>query len=360
MSPATHLTWREAIGEALYGPGGFFRREAPADHFRTAPVISPAFASAVLALARTHELGTIIDMGAGRGELLRTLHHLDPNLRLVGVELAERPADLPEAVEWTASQPNTSQPSSGPPSDGTTLVIANEWLDNVPVDVVEVDPAGTARVVLVDPATGDERLGDPVDGADLAWLERWWPLADAEPGTRAEVGWPRDEAWARVLTRMRHGVAVAIDYAHMRADRPPFGSLTGYRSGRQCPPVPDGSCDLTAHVAIDACAAAADQVVEVHTRLTTQREALIELGVRATPPDRQLARDDPRAYLAALSQAGECAELVARDGLGGHRWLIQQRADIAAPNRLEEPDTVPAIRADSKGADRVRSNVETT
>ncbi|MYS43043.1 hypothetical protein GTY23_17755, partial [Streptomyces sp. SID5998] len=63
-------------------------------------------------------------------------------------------------------------------------------------------------------------------------------------------------AWAGAVSRLRRGLAVAVDYAHTAADRPPFGTLTGFRDGRETAPVPDGSCDLTAHVALDACAAA--------------------------------------------------------------------------------------------------------
>ena len=120
--------------------------------------------------------------------------------------------------------------------------MANEWLDDVPVDVVELTDAGW-RIVLVDPASGNEQLGPGPDDADLAWLDRWWPAG--EVGDRAEVGRPRDEAWAAAVGSLRRGLAVAVDYAHQRDSRPPSGTLSGYRDGRQVPPVPDGSCDVT-------------------------------------------------------------------------------------------------------------------
>lgn len=93
-------------------------------------------------------------------------------------------------------------------------------------------------------------------GAAADWLARWWPLP-AEEGLRAEIGLPRDEAWASAVARLARGLAVAVDYAHTVDTRPPFGTLTGFREGRETAPVPDGSCDITAHVALDACAAAA-------------------------------------------------------------------------------------------------------
>ncbi len=173
-----------------------------------------------------------------------------------------------------------------------------------------------ARVVLVDPVTGAEALGEPVEGADADWLARWWPLRS--PGDRAELGRPRDLAWAGAVRALERGVAVAVDYGHVLATRPPAGTLTGYSGGRQVPPVPDGSCDLTSHVAMDAVAAATGAGV-----LTDQRTALRALGVQGGRPPRELASTDPAGYLRALAAAGEAGELLDPAGLGGFHWLVQ-------------------------------------
>ncbi|MFF0434685.1 SAM-dependent methyltransferase [Streptomyces sp. NPDC004327] len=239
---------------ALYGPGGFFLRpEGPAGHFRTSVHASPLFAGAVARLlARTAaELDTdevaFTDVGAGRGELLRgVLAAAPPGLRLraYGVERAVRPAGLDPRITWTDRIPDGER----------GLLFANEWLDNVPVDVAQVDEDGTVRYVEVR-ADGTERPGAVVTGADAAWLERWWPLG--RPGERAEIGRPRDAAWAAAVGSLAAGTAIAVDYAHLlRTGRPPFGTLTAFRDGREVPAIPDGSRDLTAHVALDACAAA--------------------------------------------------------------------------------------------------------
>ena len=108
---------------------------------------------------------------------------------------------------------------------------------------------------------------------------------------------------------LRRGLAVAVDYAHQRDSRPPSGTLSGYRDGRQVPPVPDGSCDVTSHVALDACAVAGQSAGATQTLLTTQRAALHALGVRRSMPPHELSRSDPVGYLTALSAAGEVAEL---------------------------------------------------
>lgn len=297
----------------LYGPGGFFVRadEGPADHFRTSVHASPLFAGALLrlieriddALGRPEVLD-LVDVGAGRGELLSTLRPLLPSrVRLTGVELAARPAGLGEDIAWRRDIPD----------DIVGLLLATEWLDNVPLDVADLDDHERMRRVVVDPSTGTESLGGLVDPADLFWLRRWWP----SPG-RVEIGWPRDAAWADAVSQVRRGCALAVDYGHLRDDRPVLGTLTGYRGGRQVPPVPDGSCDVTAHVAIDAVAAAAGMPY----RLLRQRAALKALGVDGARPPLDLARTDPAGYVRALAAAGAGAELIEPSGLGGHWWLL--------------------------------------
>lgn len=117
---------------------------------------------------------------------------------------------------------------------------------------------------------------------------------------------------------------MAVDYAHVREARPPFGTLTGFRAGREVRPVPDGSCDLTAHVALDACAAAGAGAGPP-PELLSQREALRRLGVSGERPPLTLASADPAGYVRALASAGEAAELTARGGLGDFGWLMQRR-----------------------------------
>ena len=319
--------------EALYGPGGFYARgESPAAHFRTSVHASPSYAAAIVTLLRDLDAALghparldLVDLGAGRGELLTgVLGHAGPGLAgriaAVAVEVAPRPPRLDRRIAWVPSAPRAI----------TGLVIASEWLDTVPLDVAEYARAGP-RLLLVDPATGAERPGPRPAAADLAWLERWWPLR--AHGERAELGRPRDRAWAAVAGRLSRGVAVAMDYSHQRAARPPGGTLAGYRGGRAVRPVPDGSCDITAHVALDACAAAGEAAGAGRPVLTSQREALTALGLRATRPPPQLADTSPHQYLAALQQACAGAELTDRGGLGGFGWLVQA-AGVPVPRLL--------------------------
>ncbi|MEU6203977.1 SAM-dependent methyltransferase [Micromonospora musae] len=328
------IRWRDAMDRALYGPGGFFvSGSGPADHFRTSVHASPVFAAALLrvieqvdaALGHPDRLD-VVDVGAGRGELLRALAGMQPataaRLRLTAVELAPRPDDLPDEIHWVDDIPRGM----------TGLLLATEWLDNVPLDIAVHTEAGW-RYLLVDPATGEESTGDPVDPEDAEWLATWWPVPGSDPAgstgsetltaARAEIGRARDEAWAEAVRHVDRGLALTVDYGHLRADRPVGGTLTGYRGGRQVPPVPDGSCDVTAHVALDSVASAGERVARCAYTLSSQREALRALGADGGRPPLTLAGTDPAGYVRALAAASTVAELTDPAGLGGHRWLWQ-------------------------------------
>jgi SAM-dependent MidA family methyltransferase len=323
---------------ALYGSGGFFVTGAPGAHFRTSAHASPLFAGAVARLlGRVDEaLGwperlDVLDVGAGRGELLVALRAavaagpaagspigvapLPERLRLTAVEVTPRPDHLPPSIAWRRE----------PPPGIVGLLVATEWLDNVPLDIAAADEAGEARYVRTDDSLG-ERLSDE----DARWVRRWWPL---RPGTRAEVGTARDAAWAAAVSTLQRGLALAVDYGHLREERPPLGTLTGYRAGRVVPPVPDGSCDLTAHVAFDALAAATPGLPA--PTLLRQRAALHALGVSGARPPLQLASSDPAGYVRGLATAGAAAELTDAAGLGSHFWLLQPVGIVCTGLRCE-------------------------
>ncbi|MFI6272729.1 SAM-dependent methyltransferase [Micromonospora zamorensis] len=418
------IRWRDAMSRALYGPNGFFvAGSGPADHFRTSVHASPAFATALLRLIYDVDAGLghpsrldVVDVGAGRGELLRTLlltvggaaglavgvsgeptrsgrsgliptragspetltpaasarplgeepssgtarPSLAERVHFTAVEYASRPENLPEEITWTSEIP----------AEINGVLLATEWLDNVPLDVA-VHTADGWRYVLVDPESGAETLGEPVSRADLDWLTTWWPslrsprsadhdvtngvswadatsasesgfraarpaqgsslTARSRPGCpetpnsdhRAEIGRTRDEAWANAVRQISQGLAVAVDYGHLRGDRPVDGTLTGYRGGRQVSPVPDGSRDVTAHVAMDSVASAGSEVARCAYSLVLQREALRALGADGGRPPLSLAGTDPAGYVRALAAASAVAELTDPAGLGGHWWLRQ-------------------------------------
>nr|WP_239088802.1 SAM-dependent methyltransferase [Micromonospora gifhornensis] len=394
------MRWHQAMERALYGTDGFFVSGAgPAAHFRTSVHASPVFAGALLRLIHHLDgvLGfpsvfDVVDVGAGRGELLRSLSvgvsgesarsgrsgliparagspetptttatvrpspvnpltittgyddscasdltvggsvPLVERVRFTAVELAPRPDDLPEEIRWTDRIP----------AGVTGLLLATEWLDNVPLDLAVHSQHGW-HYLLVDPTSGEETIGDPLSRADLDWLSTWWPsplVPDSDSSTgsgfratptdrtpvpleRVEIGRTRDEAWADAVGHVERGLALAVDYGHLRAERPVDGTLTGYRAGRQVPPVPDGSCDVTAHVAMDSVASAGERVARCAYLLGAQRDGLRALGADGGRPPLSLAAGDPAGYVRALAAASAAAELTDPAGLGGHLWLWQ-------------------------------------
>ena len=311
------VPWREAWHDALYGPHGFYREASgPAAHFTTSthgPLGAP-LADALARLAEREGVHHVVDVGCGRGELLAHLAARHPDLRLTGVDVVARPADLPDAVAWLRS-PGGGELPPGLTDLDDVLVVAHEWLDVVPCTVARVVAPGRLAVVLVDPATGRESTGGSPTDDELRWCARHWPVDGLPVGARVEVGLTRDLAWEGLVARVRAGILLAVDYGHTAENRPVAGTLTAYRSGGQVEPVPDGSCDLTAHVAVDSLA---------HDDITTQRAALHDLGLEARTPDHSMARLGPAGYLAAVAAASALGALTAPAGLGGFAWILRR------------------------------------
>jgi SAM-dependent MidA family methyltransferase len=278
------MRFRAAMQEALYGPEGFFTRTRPASHFLTSAQ-SPLFARALGRLIHCldEQLGhpdplDVVDVGAGGGELLANLEPLLPSRARL------QPIEVGDAI----------------PSGIVGLLLATEWLDNVPLDLAE-----DGRYLYDD---------EPLSALDAAWIQRWWP----SPAGTVEIGRRRDEAWAQAVGHLERGLALTVDYGHFLGTRPSSPTLAGFRDGREVEPRLDGTTDLTCHVAIDSAAAATG----LPWHVMTQREALHWLGVRGARPPLELAHGDPAGYLRALAEASEAATLTDPNGFGGHWWLL--------------------------------------
>ncbi|QGF23935.1 SAM-dependent methyltransferase [Raineyella fluvialis] len=290
------MDWLNEWRVAATGPSGFWWHEVPADHFRTSagrasdPAAATELASALLAMLDTAvgvpPLVGMVDLGAADGSLLRAVAALRPDWSLLGVDLRQAPADLPSRCAWRRAAWDVrssrwwrpDSPTAGTPwadlaLEGPLLVLAHEWLDELPCRVVRRTPGGW-RVLGPQGPTG----ADPTP-AEADWLDRW--AGDARV---AEVGLTREDAWAAVAAGLTSGgVLVAVDYGHLRDDRPLDGGLLGYREGHRVPPAADGRTNLSAPLAIDALAAALESRPGVR-RLVLDRQAAV-LARRPTEAD---------------------------------------------------------------------------
>jgi SAM-dependent MidA family methyltransferase len=337
--PEPPVPWSVAWERAAFGPLGFYShgsgaRFGPSRFFRTSAHVGVVFhrAMAELVLEVDARLGhpdllDVIDVGAGYGELLVGVldalpHDVVGRVRAAAVDVHAPPPGLDPRVVWISGTAPGAVPRGL-----RGLVVANEWLDDVPLDVVEVDADGVVRLVLVED-DGTEHLGPAIDDdaawraygldADVSrrWLDRAWPLE--HPGDRGELGHSRDGAWVEVVSRHEAGTALAIDYRHPAGWE--TGTLCGYReAGRAVRPVPDGSVNLTAHLSVESVAHA------VGATVMRQREALLALGVSAVGPGRDLASTDAAAYARALQHASDASELLDPTGLGDFRWIRVDR-----------------------------------
>jgi hypothetical protein len=84
------------------------------------------------------------------------------------------------------------------------------------------------------------------------------------------------------------GAILATDYGHVRIERESryrHGTLAAYRGGRLVTPLPDGSANLTAHVALDACADAVAGTV-----LSLQRDEVVAPPLPEEPSATEVER----------------------------------------------------------------------
>lgn len=278
--------WDQAWELSAFGPSGFYRREQPQEHFRTAVtsgrVVAQLVSNYLDALLQQYDVVQVDDLGAGSGQLLEdllawaTARDMASRVSLRGFDLRPRPAHLDQRINWITGDLRTTLPHLAPI---TGVALAHELLDDLPCPILELDGDGRPHLLLAEE-------GEPVLGAVLdtrqdhesrqhmtaeidpellyswyRWAATWWPLE--RPWMRCEVGLSRDLLWTTIVEHVQSGWALAIDYGHLRSERSAGtwdgGSCIGYRRGRAVAPRADGLRNLTAHVAMDSLAAATPQ-----------------------------------------------------------------------------------------------------
>ncbi len=350
VSVAQVMAW--ALAHSRHG---YYRKNAAigaTGDFTTAPEISQCFGEliGVWCVVAWQHAGApqrlrLIELGPGRGtlmsDLLRSARIVPDFLAAVrrggGVHCVEINATLqplqaqtiaatpvgstPLAVTWHNDMSSIPDEMSG--ADAMTLVIANEFLDTIPVhQCVFTDGRWHERVVDVNDADGSCALafgkGAPVDlPPGLAEVTRH--------ATHASILEWRDWASSDLASGLAHLVrapdarlaALFFDYGHAAtALGDTLQAVAGHRSVDVLTDL--GQSDLTAHVDFAAFAGAMSDLGLICPPPHTQASFLEALGIR-TRAERLLAGADPgqRNRLESGIQ-----RLMAVPGMG-NRFLVQ-------------------------------------
>ncbi|MET0180140.1 MAG: SAM-dependent methyltransferase [Novosphingobium sp.] len=245
---ARYYGWRDPLG----GAGDFV----------TAPEISQMFGELVglwltdlWTRAGRPDPVRYVELGPGRGTLARDALRAARNFGLVpevhfvetSPALVERQSALHPAARWHDGL-------AGVPIDGPLLIVANEFLDALPIRQLVRTPTGwRERMIGLDGRRLVFVAGDrPMDAAVPAGLR------DAPDGAILETCPAAAAIVAEVAGRLagQGGAALFIDYGH---DGSRLGStFQAVRRHRPVDPLSDpGEADLTAHVDFATLAAVA-------------------------------------------------------------------------------------------------------
>ncbi|HYN49217.1 MAG TPA: SAM-dependent methyltransferase [Candidatus Nanopelagicales bacterium] len=344
-----------ALGHA---EGGYYTAAAPrptrGGDFLTAPELHPIFGAALARqVAEAWErLGrpapfTLLEYGAGAGTLALAIlaglredgSPLADTLVYAPVELnRHRLAEL--GARAAAAGVRVVDPAGLDAAPTAGVVLANEFLDALPVHVLEVRDGRAREVRVTVEADGSfgETLGASLDPAILDQLERLARegVALAE-GQRMEVR-PAVEAWAReVGRRLAAGLVLVLDYGAPAADlygpRRRAGTLMTYRGhaaeGDAGAPYRDvGERDITAHVDTTALGAALVGAGLDLLGETSQAEMLVGCGLEQLMQRRQAG---VTRVSDALELRGAVMRLLDPRHLGGFRAVMGARGIAAEP-----------------------------
>ena len=279
--------------EALAHPQfGYYMTGDPlgrAGDFVTAPEVSQMFGE-LIGLWCAHvwtqmgrpEMVRLIELGPGRGTLmadaLRAAAGVEGFLHVIQAHLVETSPSLQKRQRRnlsTLAVPVTWHQRFADVPAGPVLIIANEFLDALPVRQFVATPDGWAeRHVAL-----DDR------GEALVWIDQPAEapagLPDTSVGELVEISPARAAIAAELAAAIaaQGGAALLIDYGH--AASAPGDTLQAIKGHRYTQVLADpGEADVTAHVDFAAIAAAAGNTVPVSGPVT-QGAFLAALGIEA-------------------------------------------------------------------------------
>ena len=249
---------------------GYYTRRNPlgrSGDFITAPDISQMFGEilGVWLVEAWRQLGEpeplrLVELGPGRGTLMadmvRVLRKLLGNNRQFDVHLVEISPVLRSAQNQQLSKMDVSiewHDQFTPIPDGPFILIANEFLDALPIRQFERrDGRWHERMVGINQAGGLSLGLNPVPVSGGAGLDDLQQVTD---GAIFELCDPALSLVREVAQRLRSapGAALFIDYGHAESG---FGStLQAVKNHRYADPFEEpGAADLTAHVDFAAIA----------------------------------------------------------------------------------------------------------
>lgn len=312
------ITVADYMAECLLNPvHGYYTTRDPfgvAGDFTTAPEISQMFGEIVgLALAQAWmDQGapspfTLAELGPGRGTLMadilrasRAVPGFHAAARVVLVEASPRlralqARTLPDAApEWLERVEDLP--------DRPTFLVANEFLDALPVRQFLLSPEGwRERLIGLMGEVLAFGLSEP-----LPQVPDTPAFRHAAPGVLVEHSAPAQAAVAAALRPiLRHGgLAVFIDYGGWRSQGDTLQALR--RHSYDDPLAHPGEADLTAHVDFEPLAALAP----AHA-FDTQGNVLRRLGIDARADRLALGLTGPllENHLAALRRLTHPAEM---------------------------------------------------
>jgi len=307
----------------------------------------------------------VIEAGAGNGRLARDVLRARPACaRALHYVLVERSAALRERqrerlplepadealgpfarlstddmVPVGGSGPVFVSIDGLPALELTGVVLANEFLDNLPFGVAESSPDGWLEVRIALASTGEFiEVLVPAEDDDAGALDAMTGAIAVADGARLPI--PRGiDAWFDACSRMlRHGTLVAIDYlddAQGLVDRRTEGTpawLRTYRAHqrRGSPLDEPGARDITADVVREQLRRAAGACGFTWVADRSQAEWLAELDIgelveagRRTWQERAHLGD--LEALAGRSHVVEARALTDPFGLGAHRVVTLTR-----------------------------------
>lgn len=307
--------WIGACNTAYYA-----RSDAIGANFTTAPEVSQVFgellglwAADLWQRAAAPDPVQLAELGPGRGTLMADAlratarvpgFHAAAAIHLVETSpalAAEQRARLPASARWHESLATIP--------DGPLLVIANEFLDALPVRRFVATTSGPHETHVTRHENGFAATNLPA-AADAPVPPA---LATAAPGTAAEVAEAAAALVGAIARRLARdgGAALLIDYGTPEAA--PGTTLQALRHGRPASPYDHpGEADLTTHVAFAPLARAATAAGARAHGPVTQGALLAALGLHERTD--ALARANP-ARAASLRAAA--VRLTAPAQMGG-------------------------------------------